>query len=141
MLKRRYIVAVVASIAVALLLFFFIEARLHGVTTILTDPVQDTIVDIINSPEDQSEEVYNKIQDGSLEDCYIIFYRADCSDCHDFYNRYKAGEVSGLNVNKPVYWVSSRTDYGMLVRENVVLDWAPTVFSYHDGVFTETDIS
>ena len=101
-------------------------------------PPTEILSDIQNSPADESQKVLEDIQRGRLESCYLVFYRADCNDCHELYKNIMSGTTTS---DKPIHWVASRTDAGVKLKEmardsGVEVTEVPTTLSYDNGAMS-----
>lgn len=128
--------AVALLSAISIYLAIYGRGWLHAVPLDL--PPTEILSDIQNSPADESQKVLEDIQRGRLESCYLVFYRADCNDCHELY---KSVISSTTTSDKPIHWVASRTDAGMRLKEmardsGIEITEVPTTLSYDNGAMS-----
>ena len=131
--RVRLAIAVVVLSAISIYLAVYGRGWLHAVP--LNLPPTEILYNIENSPADESQKVQEDIQRGRLEDCYLVFYRADCSDCHDLYRSVVSGATTS---DRPIHWIASRTDAGARLKEKaresgIEITEVPTVLSYTSG--------
>ena len=87
-------------------------------------------------------EYYNMVQDDSdeLEEIlgmdgaqYLIFFRYDCEDCHEFFEEY-----GGMLKEKDNVWfINSRSANGAELVDEVKVYSVPSIYCYEDGEFTK----
>lgn len=131
--RARLAIAIAALSVISIYLAIYGRGWLHAVP--LNLPPTEILYNIENSPADESKKALEDIQRGRLEDCYLVFYRADCSDCHDLYNSIRSGETT---PDRPVHWVASRSDAGARLKEiaresGIEITEVPATLSYTSG--------
>ena len=134
--RARLAIAVVVLSAISIYLAVYGRGWLHAVP--LNLPPTEILYNIENSPADESQKVLEDIQRDRLEDCYLVFYRADCNDCHDLYNSVRSGKTT---PDRPIHWIASRSDAGVRLKEmaresGIEITEVPTVLSYTSGELT-----
>ena len=104
---------------------FINNARKHGMwngNNFITDvvkwmdvtPVEDEL------PED-------------LTDCFIVFYRFDCKDCHQIWDDLKKeADTFFEHTGSKVYFVSTRSKQGEALRETIPVEKVPSAVYIKD---------
>lgn len=104
----------------------------HGAT--FDDFKRYSIADLVyhyeNTPEDQSGIVSVKQEDGTIDDCLLVFYKFDCPDCTASYKN-----INDLlsNSGREYYWVESRSDLGSQLSDEYGIWWVPSVALCYEG--------
>lgn len=98
----------------------------HGIPLLNDYSVEEMVEYSIVSPLDDSDYVKDKIDSGDFHG-KVIFYRADCEDCHELL----PDKIEKYNNSQDVFFVSTRSEKGSILKKDAGVKSVPTAFEYN----------
>lgn len=98
--------------------------------------VKEFITDTLSSPIDDSTTVSDMLDNSSMPDgTIIVFYRADCEDCHNTLSSY----IKTLDDSDKVYFVCTRSDVGSKLKVSADVQYVPEFFEVENNTLVKID--